>query len=225
MHCDGSVWALPGQQCEETSQAKVLDLNLSCNFNACSCNLNFRRTPRMTWDFLLLLLLCRLSCPTLCHPRDGSPPDSPVPGILQARTLVWVAISFSNAWKWKVKGKSLSRVQLLATPWTAAHQAPPSIGFFKKIQVFPACRMRNKEESKFGHCTDLDLVVDFPGLLTHGVLFLNSLAFSSIKWKLYCIRGPLWRLSNVLLIKFLVYCMLSEICKVYVRQRINIPKQ
>ena len=62
-------------------------------------------------------------CPTLCDPRDGSPPGSPVPGILQARTLEWVAISFSNTWK------SLSRVRLLATPWTAAYQAPPSMGF------------------------------------------------------------------------------------------------
>ena len=66
-------------------------------------------------------------CPTLCDPIDGSPPGFPVPGILQARTLEWVAISFSNAWKWKVKVKSLSRVQLLATPWTAAYQAPPSM--------------------------------------------------------------------------------------------------
>ena len=57
------------------------------------------------------------SCPTLCDPIDGSPPGSPVPGILQARTLEWVSISFSNAWKWKVKVKSLSRVLLLATPW------------------------------------------------------------------------------------------------------------
>ena len=69
------------------------------------------------------------SCPTLCDPRDGSPPGSPVPGILQARTLEWVAISFANAWKWKVKVKSLSRVQLLATSWTAAYQAPLFIGF------------------------------------------------------------------------------------------------
>ena len=67
------------------------------------------------------------SCPTLCDPIDGSPPGSPVPGILQARTLEWVAISFSNVWKWKVKVKLLSRVRLLATPWTAAHQAPPSM--------------------------------------------------------------------------------------------------
>ena len=63
------------------------------------------------------------SCPTLCDPIDSSPPGSPIPGILQSRTLEWVAISFSNAWKSKVKGKSLSRVRLLATPWTAAYQA------------------------------------------------------------------------------------------------------
>ena len=72
------------------------------------------------------------SCLTLCDPIDGSPPGYPVPGILQARTLKWVAISFSNAWKWKVKVKSLSRVWLLATPWTAAHQAPPSVGFSRR---------------------------------------------------------------------------------------------
>ena len=69
------------------------------------------------------------SCLTLWDPIDGSPSGSPVPGILQARTLEWVAISFSNAGKWKVKVKSLSHVRLLATPWTAAHQAPLSMGF------------------------------------------------------------------------------------------------
>ena len=72
------------------------------------------------------------SCPTLCDPMNSSPPGSPVPGILQARTLEWVAISFSNAWKWKVKVKSLSHVQLLATPWAAAFQAPPSMGFSRQ---------------------------------------------------------------------------------------------
>ena len=72
------------------------------------------------------------SCPTVCNPTDGSPPGSPVPGILQARTLEWVANSFSNAWKWKVKGKSLSRVRPSATPWTAAYQAPPPIGFSRQ---------------------------------------------------------------------------------------------
>ena len=72
------------------------------------------------------------SCPTLCDPIDGSPPGSPVPGILQARTLEWVAISFSNAWKWKGKVKSLSCVWLFATPWTAAYQAPPPMGFSRQ---------------------------------------------------------------------------------------------
>ena len=72
------------------------------------------------------------SCPTLCSPIDGSPPGFPTPGILQARTLEWVAISFSNVWKWKVKVKSLSCVQLLATPWTAAYLAPWSMGFSRQ---------------------------------------------------------------------------------------------
>ena len=71
-------------------------------------------------------------CPTLCDPIDGSQSGSPIPGILQARTLEWVAISFSNAWKWKVKVKSLSRVWLFETPWTAAYQAPPPMGFSKQ---------------------------------------------------------------------------------------------
>ena len=72
------------------------------------------------------------SCPTLCDPIDSSAPGSPIPGVLQARTLEWVAISFSNAWKWKVKVKSLSHVPLLATPWTAAYQAPLSMGFSRQ---------------------------------------------------------------------------------------------
>ena len=72
------------------------------------------------------------SCQTLCDPRDGSPPGSPIPGILQARILEWVAVCFSNAWKWKVKVRTLSRIWLLATPWTAAHQAPLSMGFSRQ---------------------------------------------------------------------------------------------
>ena len=82
--------------------------------------------------YLLLLLLSHFSRVWLCDPIDGSPPGSPVPGILQARTLEWVAISFSNAWKWKVKVKSLSRARLPATPWTAAYQAPLSLGFSRQ---------------------------------------------------------------------------------------------
>ena len=71
-------------------------------------------------------------CPTLCDSIDGSPPGSPVPWILQARILEWVAILFSNAWKWKLKGKSLSHVRLLVTPWTTAYQAPLSMGFSRQ---------------------------------------------------------------------------------------------
>ena len=71
-------------------------------------------------------------CPTLCDPIDGRPPGSPVPGILQVRILEWAAISFSNAWKRKVKVKLLSRVRLLVIPWTAAYQAPPSMGFSRQ---------------------------------------------------------------------------------------------
>ena len=72
------------------------------------------------------------SCPTLCNPRDGSLPGSPVPGILQARTLEWVAVSFSNAWNWKVKVRLLSCVRLFPNPWTAAYQAPLSMGFSRQ---------------------------------------------------------------------------------------------
>ena len=99
--------------------------------------------PRCWWNYILFkdysfttaaaaAARSLQSCPTLCDPIDGSPPGSPVPGILQARTLEWVAISFSNAWKWKVKVKSLSRVRPSANLWTAAHQASPSMGFSRQ---------------------------------------------------------------------------------------------
>ena len=81
--------------------------------------------------YMLLLLSC-FSLVRLCDPIDSSPPGSPVPGILQARTLEWVAISFSSSWKWKVRVKTLSPVQLFEAPWTAAHQAPPSMGFWRQ---------------------------------------------------------------------------------------------
>ena len=102
-------------------------------------NVNILKCTQKAFHFLLSDLAAAAatakspqSCPTLWVPRDDSPPGSPVPGILQARTLEWVAISFSNAWKWKVKVKSLSRIRLLATPWTAAYQAPPSTGFSRQ---------------------------------------------------------------------------------------------
>ena len=86
----------------------------------------------LTWQPHLSAAKSLQSCLTLCDPIDGSPPGSPIPGILQARTLEWVAISFSNVGKCKVNVKSLSRVRLLATPWTAAYQAPPSMGFSRQ---------------------------------------------------------------------------------------------
>ena len=94
----------------------------------------------LAWRILIITLLaCAAaaakspqSCLTLCDPIDGIPPGSPFPGIPQARTLEWFAISFSNAWTWKVKVKLLSHAQLLATPWTAAHQAPPPMGFSRQ---------------------------------------------------------------------------------------------
>ena len=108
----------------------------------------FSKIPLFSWGNSLLLLVgweslwgkvvaaaaakSLQSCPTLCDPIDGSPPGSCIPGILQARTLEWVAISCSSAWKWKVKVKSLGRVWLFATPWTAAHQAPPPMGFSRQ---------------------------------------------------------------------------------------------
>ena len=87
--------------------------------------------PFISWAAAAAAKLLQ-SCPPLCDPTDGSPPGSPVPGILQARTLEWVAISFPYAWKWKVKVKSLSHVWLFVTPWTVAYQAPPSMGFSRQ---------------------------------------------------------------------------------------------
>ena len=87
--------------------------------------------PVSVW--FLIVLLSHFSRVWLCvTPIDSSPPGSPIPGILQARTLEWVAISFANAWKWKVKVKSLSHVWLFVTPWTAAYQASPPMGFSRQ---------------------------------------------------------------------------------------------
>ena len=112
---------------------------LNCTFlEKCLFHLCFQgfREKRVFVSFQILLLLAAAnshqSCPTLCDPIDGLLPGSSVPGILQARTLEWVAISFSNAWKWKVKVNLLSCVRLLGTSWTAAYQAPPSMGFSRQ---------------------------------------------------------------------------------------------
>ena len=105
-------------------------------------------------------------CPTLCNPIDGSPPGSLGPGILQARTLEWVAISLSNAWKWKVKVKSLSRIRLLETPWTAAYQAPPPMGFSRQEHwsglPFPS-PMHESEKGKWS-CSVVPNSFQPPGL-------------------------------------------------------------
>ena len=98
-----------------------------CNNSIYSCP-----TEWVPWNAAAAAAKSLQSCPTLCDPIHCSPPDSSVPGILQARILEWAAISFSNAWKWKVKVKSLSRARLLATPWTGAYQAPPSMRFFRQ---------------------------------------------------------------------------------------------
>ena len=110
---------------------------------------------RTLWDFTLSFLCVAAaakslqSCPTLCDPIDSRPPGSPVPGILQARTLEWVAISFSNARKWKVKVRLLSCVWLLATPWTAAYQAPSSMGFTRQ-EYWSGCLLLNFELHMLG---------------------------------------------------------------------------
>ena len=112
------------------------------------------------------------SCPTLWDPIDGSPPGSTVPGILQARTLEWVAISFSNAWKWRVKVKSLSRVWLLVTSWTAAYQAPPSMGFSGN-STGVGC-----------HCLLFMIILNF-WLFTHSVSTRKSFSSSFKKYILH----------------------------------------
>ena len=130
------------------------------------------------------------SCPTLCDPIDGSPPGSPVPGILQARTLEWVAIAFSNAWKWKVKGKSFSRVRLLATPWTAAHQAPPSMGF-------------SRQEYWSGMPLPIRHLALNPTFLEIG-----SEEEGEVKWKAFCFYFHLWAHIMVVVVFFFLFCLL-----------------
>ena len=117
-------------------------------------------------------------CPTPLDPIDGSPPGSPIPGILQARTLEWVAISFSNAWKWKVKVKSLSRVWLFATPWTVAHQAPPSMGF-------------SRQEDWSG--------VPLPSLTCNIAFAFNSLStHNALRWAIHMVRSLISFRSQIL---------------------------
>ena len=127
------------------SQWTIVSVHGSKSNECCSINLILfpdikgKKIVNKYWSLLGKFCLAaaaaaklRQSCPTLCDPTDGSPTGSPVPGILQARTLQWVAISCSNTWKWKVKVKSLSRVWLLATLWTSAYQSPLPMGFSRQ---------------------------------------------------------------------------------------------
>ena len=134
---------------------------------------------------LLLLLLSGISCVWLCDPIDGSPPGSPVPGILHARTLEWVAISLSNAWKWKVKVKSLSCVWLFATPWTAAYQAPPSVGFSRQ-EYWSGVPLPSPdgqlELQEFLNLIGAVAVPCLDSILHHGWLFLQANLRSPTAW-------------------------------------------
>ena len=127
------------------------------------------------------------SCPTLCDPIDGSSPGSPIPGVLQARTLEWVAISFSNAWKWKVKVKSLSHVRLLATPRTAAHQAPPSMGFSRQEYwsgvPLPSPYVRSKIVYFLANCSNLIIVFEVARCVS---TWLNKTKISTFLRLLFC---------------------------------------
>ena len=123
------------------------------------------------------------SCSTLCDPIDGSPPGFPVPGILQARTLERVAISFSNAWKWKVKVKSLSRFRLLSTPWTASHQAPPSSPSHSVVFLYFFALM-TEESFLISPCYSLGLCIQML------ISFLFSFAFPSLLCTAICKASP-----------------------------------
>ena len=130
------------------------------------------------------------SCLTLCDPIDSSPPGSSVLGILQARTLEWVAISFSNAWKWKVKVKSLSHVWLLATPWTAAYQAPPFMGFSRQ-EYWSGVPYGPSNIYLPSICFSISLPLQSPKLLSSASSFVFSW-----RWYLWWSFQPFWRLTQ-----------------------------
>ena len=161
----------------------------------------FSKTILNVWKFTVHILLkpaataaakSRQSCLTLCEPIDGSSIGSSVPGILQTRILEWVAISFSNAWKWKVKVKSLSRVRLLATPWTIAYQAPPSMGFSRQVYwsglPLPLENFKHQFTSVWDECNCMVLWAFF------GVAFLWDW---NENWP-FCVLWPLLNFPNLL---------------------------
>ena len=148
----------------------------------------------------------RQSCPTLCDPIDGSPPGSSVPGILQARTLEWVAISFSNAWKWKVKVKSLSHVRLLVTSWTAAYEAPLSTGFPRQ-EYWSGVPLPSPKWTRMGEFNSNDHFIYYCGqksLRRNGVaIIVNERAWNVVleaiskmtEWSLFISKANHWILQ------------------------------
>ena len=139
------------------------------------------------------------SCLTLCSPIDGSLPGSPVPGILKARTLEWVAISFSNAWKWKVKGKSFSCVQLFATPWTAAYHAPPFMGFSRQ-EYWSGLPLPSPIH------TSIRGKLETPGLLDTFFCCANYFKFNHLLLFCCCFHYSSWWISK------------KQIAEIYVKQ-------
>ena len=158
------------------------------------------------------------SCPTLCDPIEGSPPGSPVPGILQARTLEWVAIAFSNAWKWKVNVKSLSRVRLLVTPWTTACQAPPSMGFSRQEywSGVPLPSPLNPWTRHNNTCPTSQSIGEYQGSQRIGMCFGSCSVWC--KWKLACDSNLVlnetvycfWVFTGLLTRMWLLDCKLLE---------------
>ena len=136
-------------------------------------------------------------CPILCDPIDHqsvshSPPVSTVPGVLQARTLEWVAISSSSAWKWKVKVKSLSRAWFLASPWTAAHQAPPSMGFSRQ-EYWSGVPLPSPRYSLAPALSATTSIWHFSSSRAlYRIIKNGKVHFLSVSWTLaFCFRHPL----------------------------------
>ena len=129
--CWSRLWRVPWNA-TRCIQFILKEISPEYSLEGLMLKLKLQSFAHLMWKTVAAAAKLLQSCPTLCDPRDSSPLGSPIPRILQARILEWIAISFSNAWKWKVKVKSLSHVRLLATPWTAAYQAPPSVGFSRQ---------------------------------------------------------------------------------------------